>query len=125
MPVHLFERDGIIHGVVKTTLTGQDLKDGADRVEELESGGDRTPNRLFDWREADSITLTFRDIERVAQERRAQTQKTKSKTAILVNSPVKRGLATMWKTMVENEWLTIEVFTDGEEALAWLREGPS
>jgi len=125
MPVDLFERDGVIHGVVKRTLTSQDLKNGAGKVEELESRGEMTPNRLFDWREADSVTLTFADIERVARDRGSQTHKTNSRTAIIVNSPVKLGLANMWKTMVENDWLEIEVFRDEAEALRWLAEKPA
>ena len=125
MSVAHFERDGIVHIVYSGTVIQQDIEDPVSILEELEAKTERAPNRLVDLTRVTRLDVGFNDVLTFANRRRAQRFRSPFKIAALTYDPVTTGFAQMYQALNDNPQITIEVFSDRDEALRWLTEsGP-
>jgi hypothetical protein len=107
-----------IHG----TVTPADLVALVDAVSELESAQPTTPDRITDLTgvEVDGMDVGFPEVLALAQRRRETLVKNPIRSAIVTSTVVQYGMARMFQTLNDHPQITLRIFRDREEALAWL-----
>ncbi|HKQ59178.1 MAG TPA: STAS/SEC14 domain-containing protein [Candidatus Eisenbacteria bacterium] len=102
-------------------LTAEDLAGLATATDDLERGRDPVPARLTDMTGVTTVEIFYPDVKTLADHRRTLQFPNAFRSAIVVRTPVQRGMARMFQTLNDNPQITIEIFDDEAAALAWIR----
>ncbi len=100
-------------------LSVADLFGVQDRLADFESA-QRTLPRLMDTTAVTGIRLDFMEMARFAQARRQVILPTNAKVAILAVRNVTFGFGRMYQDLLQHPQITLGVFRERQEALAWL-----
>jgi len=111
----------MIRVTVSGALTPQDLTDIMREADEIEKGMDPILNRITINAPGTEIQVGYKEVKEFAWYRRAIRFPNVFRSAIVVHSPVQRGVARMFQTLNDNPQITIQIFDDEAAALAWLR----
>jgi stage II sporulation SpoAA-like protein len=111
----------LIHVTLSGVLTGEDLAQIASAADEIERDRDPVPNRLTDMTGVTEVQVGYPEVRSLAEHRRVIAFPNDFKSAIVVHTPVQRGMARMFQTLNDNPRITIQIFDDEAAALAWLR----
>jgi stage II sporulation SpoAA-like protein len=103
-------------------LTDQDLATIGSAVDDIERDRNPVPNRLTDMTGVTEMKISYPDVKALANRRRVLEFPNDFKSAIVVGTPVQRGMARMFQTLNDNPRITVQIFDDEPAALAWLRE---
>ncbi|HEU0298056.1 MAG TPA: hypothetical protein VFR37_01350 [Longimicrobium sp.] len=127
MPVSVTFDGRILWGVLAGALTVEELDRFIMSVEELEAAAQVWPDRITDLTAVDRIDIGYDEISRLVQRRRETAVPNPIRNAMVVRDPVQLGYARMYQTLSDNPRITVRVFPDVEQALAWLAEeaGPA
>lgn len=110
---------------LRISLSGQvsltDLKGALVELETLEASQPRMTNRLVDLTDVTTSEIVGGDIFAIAQRRKAKSYPNSFYTAIVAPRPAQFGFARMFQTLNNHPLITIRVFTEEAEALAWLK----
>lgn len=105
-------------------LSGTDLMKMADAILGIEAATARTPPRLTDLREVTRLDVGYAEVSTIAERRRESVVATPIKSAILVDTQWQFGTARMFQQLGAHPQVTLEIFRDLDEALAWLATPP-
>lgn len=122
MSVEIVPHADLIRVTLSGTLTDQDLSTIASRADEIERDLDPVPNRLTDMTGVTEMKVGYPDVRALADHRRVIAFPNDFKSAIIVRTPVQRGMARMFQSLNDNPRISIRIFDDEASALAWLRE---
>src|SRR5262245_39918396 len=93
-------------------LTPEDLTDLMDAADEIEKDMDPVPHRITTASGVEDIQVGYKEVKAFAWHRREIVFPNVFRSAIVVNSPVQRGIARMFQTLNDNPQITIEIFDD-------------
>jgi hypothetical protein len=124
MSFHLHQEPGLLHLTFSGLLSEADLVQMVEHLKRIEASAASVPNRLTDLTGVTGVAIGFTNVLAVAEERRGQRFPNAFKSAIVVGDEVQRGFARMYQTLNDHPQISIEVFSEVESALAWLREVP-
>lgn len=102
-------------------LTPGDLAEIMREADEIERNLDPVPHRITIQNGVTDIQIGYKEIKAFAWHRREIRFPNVFRSAIVVSSPVQRGLARMFQTLNNNPQIVIEIFDDEGAALEWLR----
>ncbi len=122
MSFEIAEENGFIRVRMFGVLTAKDLVDLQAAAERIEEGRERVPPRLADLRGVSELKISFPDVSGLAEARRSRRFPNAFKTAIIVGNPVQSGMARMFRTLLDNPQISVEVFMDEAQALLWLEK---
>lgn len=122
MSVEIVPGADLIRVTLSGTLTDEDLAAIAVRADEIERDRDPVPHRIINMTGVTEMKVGYPDVKALANHRRAIPFPNDFKSAIVVDTPVQRGMARMFQTLNDNPRITIQIFDDEATALAWLRE---
>jgi len=108
--------EAIFHGKV----TGAELRQLLETVQEMEARLEVTPDRISDLSDADLEELRSRDLVAFAERRGAAKLKNKVKSAIIAPGSTQYGLARMFLAHNENPSISIMIFKDSASAYKWI-----
>jgi hypothetical protein len=120
MSLELVDEPDLIRVRLFGVLIDQDLRDIVAAAMDLE----RTPPippRITDMTGVTDLQVAYPDILRLAEQRRALRFPNDFKSAIMVSGTAQMGMARMFQTLNDNPQITIGIFTDAAQALAWVR----
>jgi hypothetical protein len=113
-------------GLLEFTITGEigavELARYFDVVRGIEAREPVAPNRIADLTGVTSVGITFSEFHELADKRRGETLKNPIKTAIVAGNDLQFGVMRTFQTLNDNPQITIRVFRDRAQALAWLAE---
>jgi hypothetical protein len=110
--MHLVVHEG--HG----RITDEDIRD---QLEACFGRAGWTSHSLWDLRDATLEALTAADVRALANQAIGYTQRaTGWKNGWVAGSPVDFGLCRMSQALTDNHGLDLAVFSDFDEALAWI-----
>ena len=121
MSVEIAVEPDIIRVTLFGVLTEQDLADIATAAADIERDRDPVPARLTDMTGVTEMKVSYPDVKTLADRRRVLVFPNDFKSAIVVATPVQRGMARMFQTLNDNPRITVQIFDDEAAALAWLR----
>ena len=121
MSVEIAVEPDIIRVTLSGVLTDQDLADIATAAADIERDRDPVPPRLTNMTGVTEMKIGYPDVKALADRRRLLAFPNDFKSAIVVGTPVQRGMARMFQTLNDNPRITIQIFDDETAALAWLR----
>jgi hypothetical protein len=113
-------REDILRIRLHETVSQQDLTHLADEVLALEARVEPVPDRLSDLTAAAQFEVGFSDFHELTLRRRTSHLPNDIRSAILVATEVQFGLARMFQTLNDHPRVTVEIFRDLSEALAWV-----
>lgn len=122
MSFEIVEEQDFIRITMFGILTGKDLAGLQAAAEQIEQGRTHVPPRLADLRGVSELKISYPDVSGLADARRARRFPNAFKSAIVVGNPVQSGMARMFRTLLDNPQITVEVFMDEAEAILWLRK---
>ena len=102
-------------------LTPEDLTGIMHDADEIEQELDPIPHRITTAAAVTDIQIGYAEVKVFAWHRRVIRFPNVFKSAIVVSTPVQRGIARMFQTLNDNPQIAIEIFSDEAAALAWLR----
>jgi hypothetical protein len=111
----------MIRVTVSGALTAQDLTDIMREADEIEKDMDPILNRITINAPGTEVQVGYQEVKAFAWHRRAIIFPNQFRSAIVVNTPVQRGIARMFQTLNDNPQIAIQIFDDEAAALAWLR----
>jgi SpoIIAA-like len=111
----------MIRVAVSGALTPQDLTDIMREADEIEKDMDPILSRITVHAPGTEVEVGYKEVKAFAWYRRELRFPNVFRSAIVVNSPVQRGIARMFQTLNDNPQIVIEIFDDEAAALAWLR----
>jgi hypothetical protein len=120
MPFDYRVVDGVIFADFTGRLVSQDLRIAAKEVAVLEEELAISPNRLTDISLVEGIDLNFQEMEAFADIRRRVALKNDIRSAIVVADSLQVGFARMFQTLNDHPKITIRIFNNREEAIAWV-----
>ncbi|HWI18961.1 MAG TPA: STAS/SEC14 domain-containing protein [Vicinamibacterales bacterium] len=120
MPYSIQPSAGLLTVEYSGTLTGTDIHDSINELESLVQSLEQWPDNLVDMRSIELSALTFPDLMSVAKRREAVIPPNPIRTAIVADQPATMGFARMFQSLNHNPKITIQVFGDLAEAVAWL-----
>lgn len=103
------------------TVTASDLREMPALTTAFDAGRAITPNRLIDLTGVEAFDVGFSEMLAVVRERRDAALSGPTRTAVLTANPVQYGMARMFQSLNDNAQITVSIFEDRAEALAWLR----
>ncbi|GLC28083.1 STAS/SEC14 domain-containing protein [Roseisolibacter agri] len=106
------------------TVTASDLREMPGLTTAFDAGRAVTPNRLIDLTAVEGFDVGFSEMLAAVRERRDAVLSGPTRTAFLTASAVQFGMARMFQTLNDNAQITVRIFEDRAEALAWLRSLP-
>lgn len=121
MSVEITVEPDIIRVTLSGVLTDQDLADVATAAADIERDRNPVPPRLTNMTGVTEMKIGYPDVKALADRRRLLAFPNDFKSAIVVGTPVQRGMARMFQTLNDNPRITIQIFDDETAALAWLR----
>jgi hypothetical protein len=120
MPIHIQMRDGVLEGFFRGKVTGKDLDYVLEKLQDLESRLEVTPDRISDLSDAVFSELRSSDLVAFAEKRGKAKLKNKVKSAIIAPKSIPYGLARMFLAHNENPAIEIMIFRDSASAYQWL-----
>jgi len=111
----------IIRVTLSGALTGEDLAQISSAADDIERDRDPVPPRLIDMTGVTEFQVGYPDVRGLADHRRVIAFPNDFKSALVVHTPVQRGMARMFQTLNDNPRITIQIFDDEAAALTWLR----
>ena len=102
-------------------LTPEDLTGIMRDADDIERDLDPVPHRLTTPRGPIEVKVGYQEVKAFAWHRRVIVFPNVFRSAIVVHTPVERGIARQFQTLNDNPQITIEIFDNDEAALAWLR----
>jgi hypothetical protein len=123
--VYMIEREALMVGRPKGILDVSEAMKITEFVEikeiDMESGFDR----FVDLTQLDGIKLSAEEIADIAHRRRTfNPNNMRVKSAFLATHPLSYGIARMYEQMLNSPRIEVRVFSDLEEAAAWLLVKP-
>jgi hypothetical protein len=121
LPYAIAMESDILVVTISHALTPEDLTGIMRDADEIEKDLDPVPHRITTSTEPFEVRVGYPEVRVFAWHRRAIVFPNVFRSAIVVRSPVERGIARMFQTLNDNPQITIEIFDNDAEALAWLR----
>ena len=121
MAYELHREDPILRVVFSGVLTNRDLSRALEELAQIEAELDVVPDRITDIRPVDRLEIDFAGALALAEARRRRVYKNAFKTAFIAADAVHIGAARMFQTVSSHPQISVEIFTDEESALHWLR----
>jgi hypothetical protein len=121
MPFTIAVEPDLIRLTFSGIFTEDDLRDLAAAMVDLERDSSPIPHRISDMTAVTELQIGYPGVQALAENRRASTFPNAFKSAIVIRGPAQLGMARMFQTLNDNPQITIEIFSDADEALAWLR----
>ena len=106
-------------------LTHADLAGLADEMLAYEARLPVTPSRLSDLTAVTRMDVGFSEMLAFVERRRVVGPRQPIRSALLVAEAVQFGIARMFQTLNDHPQVTVRIFRDEAEALAWLGEDES
>lgn len=113
-------KGALIHIRLSGFLTLEDLMEISARLRELESGAERSMNRITDMSEVTGSSLDYDTMEQFAATRRIAVLQNTIRSAIFAPSPLTFGLARIFQSINNNPNIEIRLFKIRDSALEWL-----
>jgi len=110
----------LIRVTLSGVLTEGDLRGIGDAADELEATTPVRP-RITDMTGVTELEVRYADVQVFATRRREIKFPNAFKSAIVVSGASQLGIARMFQTLNDNPQITIEIFTEREKALEWVR----
>jgi len=111
---------GLIRVIMYGALTREDLDGIASAADDIERDRDPVPHRLADMTGVTEMQVAYPEVKTLAEHRRTIVFPNEFKSAIVIRTPVQRGMARMFQTLNDNPKITIQIFDDKAAALRWL-----
>jgi hypothetical protein len=105
---------------VSEALTPEDLTGMMRDADEIEKDLDPIPDRITTVAGVIDIQVGYPEVRAFAWHRREIVFPNVFRSALVVKTPVQRGIARMFQTLNDNPQIVIEIFEDEAEALTWL-----
>jgi len=123
--VYMIEREALMVGRPKGILDATAAVEIVEFVEiketEIKSGFDR----FLDFTQLDSIKLSAAEVKELADRRRAfNPNRFRVKSAFMATHPLAYGIAFMYEQLLNSNRIEVHVFSELEEAAAWLSVKP-
>jgi hypothetical protein len=123
--VYMIEREALIVGRPRGVLDATEALQIVEFVEvkekEMESGFDR----FIDLTQLESIKLSAAEVAALADRRRTfNPNDIRVKSAFMATHPLSYGIARMYEQMLNSDRIEVQVFSELEEAAAWLLVKP-
>jgi hypothetical protein len=106
---------------LRDALTPEDLTGIMRDADEIEKDLDPVPHRITTHQGITDIRVGYPEVRAFAWHRRVIQFPNVFKSALVVKTPVQRGIARMFQTLNDNPQIQIEIFDDEAAALSWLR----
>ncbi|MFT5467103.1 MAG: hypothetical protein ACI8UO_002206 [Verrucomicrobiales bacterium] len=116
MPFTLYSSSNPIRITCHGDLTASDARQVLYESPQI----DRATNRLIDLRAAEDFRFSGAELMLNSAEASLESYPNPYRCALLIESPLSRGIARMWQNLNELAAAAIEVFVDEKEALEWL-----
>jgi len=113
-------RDGVIEAIFRGRITGEDLQQLLERLHDLESRLEVSPDRISDLSEAGVSELRSSDLVAFAERRAKVKLKNSVKSAVIAPGSTQYGLARMFWAHNENPDIQIMIFKDSASAYNWI-----
>ena len=120
MPIIIQMRDNVIKATFRGKLFGEDFRQVARELRDIEARLDVSPDRISDLSEGDLSELAASDIVAFADNRAFANLKNKVKSAIIAPDPVQFGIARMCMGHNRNPDIEMQVFKDKAKAYEWI-----
>lgn len=101
-------------------FTNGDLRDLAKEARRIEAAEDPVRHRITDTREITELACDFRGVSEFAEDRRGCVFPNAFKSAIIAPDVAHFGFARMFQTLNDHPMISIAIFPEEREALAWL-----
>lgn len=125
MPIELTLSDSYLSVRMHGIVTAQDFVHYTQESEELELKLPQSPDRITDLTAVERFEVHYEDVFQLADRRKRQYHTRPVKSALIVREPVQMGIARMYQTVGDNEFLQIRVVHSLAEALDWIGGAPS
>lgn len=112
----------LLHVTFTGFLTPEELIQTARQVADLESRLEAAPNRITDLTAVTDSEIGSATVQEVAALRRRTRLPNPIRSALVAPLPVHMGFARMFQTLNDHPQITMQVFRDRSEALAWLAQ---
>lgn len=112
---------GIIRVTLSVAVTPGDLTGIMRDVDVIEKDMDPVLPRITVMPAGTDVEVGYKEVKAFAWHRREIRFPNVFRSALVVSSPVQRGIARMFQTLNDNPQIVIEIFDDEAAALAWLR----
>jgi len=112
---------GIIRVTLSVAVTPGDLTGIMRDVDVIEKDMDPVLPRITAMPAGTDVEVGYKEVKAFAWHRREIRFPNVFRSALVVSSPVQRGIARMFQTLNDNPQIVIEIFDDEAAALAWLR----
>jgi hypothetical protein len=119
MPIRIETESPFLRIVAEGQITGADLVDLLGRVEHLEKGLQRIPDRVLDLSGV-ALDTNFRAMLELASRRVSRVFPNSFRSAIVAPTPATMGFARMFQTLNTNPQIELRIFDTRESAEAWL-----
>lgn len=106
------------------TVTATDLREMPALTAAFDASRAVTPHRLIDLTGVEEFEVGFSEMLAAVRERRDARLSGPTRTAFVTANAVQYGMARMFESLNDNAQITVGIFDDRAEALAWLRSAP-
>ncbi|MEY4095410.1 MAG: hypothetical protein RLZZ53_2609 [Acidobacteriota bacterium] len=120
MPFSIRREPSLLRLEYTGTLTGAELHSSLDALDQEQRASSPWPNTLADLRGVELNQLSFPDMMSVAKRRDTVAPANPIRTALVADSPTVLGFCRMFQSLMQNPNIAVQVFTDIDEAVAWL-----
>jgi hypothetical protein len=102
------------------TLENNDIQGVLKDALVMDGDGLKLANRIEDMRKLKGIKIGFAELMDFTENLRTIQLPQKVKSAILTNNALQYGIARMFQSILEHPQMDIKIFSQEEEAYAWL-----
>jgi hypothetical protein len=120
MPYSISSERGYTYINLSGHLTVPEVAAAVQKMDEIDSGADATPNRLVDITAVENLQVSFSEMSNFASLRRSVKLKNPVRTAVVARTPVQFGVARMFELLNQQPQTQVAVFTDPDLARRWL-----
>jgi hypothetical protein len=120
MPIELTLADAYLSVRMYGVVTSQDFVRYAQESEELELQQPRSLDRITDLTGVEHFEVHYEDVFQLADRRRRQVHTRPVMSAIIAREPVQIGMARMFQTVGDHEFIHVQVVRSLPEALDWI-----
>jgi hypothetical protein len=124
MPFNFQIRDDLVEVRFHGNVTGNDLDQLLDIIEDIELRWEATPDRVSDLSDAIMSDLSSQYLEAFAKARNVANLKNAVKSAIIAPGTEQYGLARMFMAYNRNPKISIMLFKDSASAYKWIGHEP-
>jgi hypothetical protein len=120
MPFEIDSSGPIIRVELTGVVTNADLVELSRAADEIENAETIVRARITDLRPAVRFDIDFNGVAGFAAERVRRVFPNSFKSAIIAPDPARFGFARMFQTLNDHPRITLAIFPDEAEALAWV-----